>query len=286
MSAIFKNSLFTVLAFTLVSGILLRLYLASSPLVPAWMPPPLCPCWDSNSYQCMAASFCHGTAIAEPTPTPYLQPIVTKPAEIKISDVSFTQDCQVHIKLSTNDTASFNLPNDRTISSTLCPTSTKYFISGDKKYAVFNNLSNPRSPGAALYSQALNKVVGIENWQVDSERITDAIFLSDAHLLLLFSNRIRSFDLNTLFSNYPGNMDFYQNKFKSISLESNTINLINLQDIPSTISLESNNVLVKRIDGAILESIELQKLYPRSSCLCWDLQNNFCLPQSSCLTSQ
>jgi len=284
MSALFKNSLLSLSGMFLIAGFILRIYLNNAAIVPAWIPPPVCPCWDSNTYQCLPNSICKGMFTVIPTPTPYQEQIAVKPREVIISYLTFTPDCKVLIALNNNETPSFNLPNDRTISNTICPINTKYFLSPEGKIAVFENLSNPKNPAITIYVLSLNKVVTLENF--NNNQLLDALFLPDSHLFILSNNKIKTYDLQSLIINYPSNIDFYQNKFKSISLESTEILLEPMQKPYATLKYSDNKIIVLAQDNTPLTDFNLILLYPRSSCPCWDIKNNICLPQSACLNRE
>jgi len=133
----------------------------------------------------------------------------------------------------------------------------------------------------SAYFLSLNKIIDLDN--LGTDRPLDIMILPDDHAIVLTPIKIKTFDLQGLLKSYPGNVDFYTNTFKTISLESTTKFLVPSIKPYFSLKLSGNSILLYAQDGSQLTEFPLTSLYPRSSCPCWDSTNNTCLLQSACL---
>lgn len=277
MTSLFKNSLISLLTLVVISLFVVRLFLNQSSVVPAWLPPPVCPCWNNDLFQCQPMSQCRQNPANTPSPIPTLS-VNQNPQTGLISTILITPDCQVIISFSSGQSQSSPLPTDKAISTKTCSPASRTLINSDKNYAFIENTSISSNFSITIFSLSLNKLVSLEN--IGQTKILDAIFLPQNHLLVLLPDRLRIYDLQGLENTYPGNFDFTSSRYRSVNQYSYSENLS--PGNYSSLAYQGGRIKVLSITNSPLAEFDIENIFPRSSCPCWDASKNSCLPASAC----
>lgn len=280
----FLSSLFLLVIAFSVAALTAKIYLRSREFVPAWIPPLLCPCWNSTGYFCESTGVCL-TKNNPLIPTPTAVPVANLEtfSQFPISSLLFSPKCELTVINTHNESPSFSLYPPSVFPPDFCPANPLSKISPSQNIAVFIDSSSPQINYLKIYFHKFQKVLTLAVF--GPTPILDFEFAPDSlHLFSLSgTNTLTVFDLASLAATYPANVDFRNNVFKSSSLQTRTINLPPAPQNYAHITASSPNILVTGLAYQTLVQYPEETLYPRSSCACWDSRSNTCLLQSACL---